>query len=136
MGRSRPREPERPPEFDPSSTIRVTMPRPGAGAAAGEESVPLRVEVLGGPMDGLRSRVSARSLHMGRTTENDLSLVLDASVSGRHARLVREGGHYWLEDMGSRNGTYIGDRRIEGRILVSSGTTFQVGRTRLEFLSP
>lgn len=39
-------------------------------------------------------------------------------VSGRHARLVREGGTIWLEDLGSRNGTTLNGLPVEGRVRV------------------
>jgi pSer/pThr/pTyr-binding forkhead associated (FHA) protein len=36
-------------------------------------------------------------------------------VSSRHARLVPEGGAWWVEDLGSTNGTYVGRHRVAGR---------------------
>jgi pSer/pThr/pTyr-binding forkhead associated (FHA) protein len=94
----------------------------------------IRVEVVGGPMDGLRAHVRASSLTMGRGGDNDLALPLDPMVSTRHARITQEGAHYWLEDVGSRNGTYFGDQKLSGRALVAPGSTFVVGQTCLEFM--
>ncbi len=85
-------------------------------------------------MDGLRSRVSSPSFSIGRETSNDLTLTLDPMVSGRHTRIAREGHHYWLEDLESRNGVYLGDSRVSERVLIGPGTTFTVGRTLLEFM--
>jgi pSer/pThr/pTyr-binding forkhead associated (FHA) protein len=93
----------------------------------------LRVEVVGGPMDGLRKTVAGSVLTLGRDEASDLTLPLDVSVSTRHARIVREKDHFWLEDLESRNGTFLGDKRIRKRALIGSGTHFTVGRTILEF---
>ena len=92
------------------------------------------VEVIGGPMDGLRNRVETPWFTIGRDAGNDLPLGMDPMVSGRHARIVREGQHFWLEDLGSRNGVYIGDQKLAQRVLLGPGSMFTVGRTQLEFM--
>ena len=95
----------------------------------------LTVEVVGGgPMDGLRNRVATPSFTIGRGAGNDLALAQDPMVSSRHARIVREDHHYWLEDLGSRNGVFLGDRRLSQRSLIGPGTTFTLGQTQLEFM--
>jgi len=93
----------------------------------------IRVEVVGGPMDGLRTQVRASSLTMGRGGDNDMALPLDPMVSTHHARITQEGAHYWLEDVGSRNGTFFGDQKL-GRALIAPGSSFVVGETCLEFM--
>ncbi|MEZ4227014.1 MAG: GGDEF domain-containing protein [Polyangiaceae bacterium] len=50
----------------------------------------------------------------------------DDGVSRRHARLVREGSHYVLEDLGSANGTFVAGNRIE-RQQLADGDVFQLG---------
>lgn len=103
-------------------------------APAADATRDICVEVVGGPMDGLRSRVKKPSFTIGRTAGNDLALTVDPMISSSHARIVREGNHYWLEDLGSRNGTYLGDRKLSKRVLIGPGTTFTAGRTELEFM--
>ena len=95
----------------------------------------MSLEVVGGPMDGERSLVEGSVVTIGRDEDNDLCLGMDGTVSTRHARIVCERGHYWLEDLDSRNGTYLGDQRLRERTLIGPGTLFRVGRTRLEFSS-
>ena len=94
------------------------------------------VEVVGGPMDGERRRAAAGILSIGRTEENDLALLGDPSISARHARIVIDQGQYWLEDLGSTNGTYLGEGKVQGRVLIGPGTVFVVGQTTLELISP
>ena len=109
-----------------------TKPRPVLQIKPDGEAK-LRVEVVGGPMDGVRCRVPGPVLTIGRNEGSDLTLPLDRSISGQHAKIVREEDHFWLEDLNSRNGTYLGDQRIQGRTLIGAGTLFTVGRTVLEF---
>jgi DNA-binding winged helix-turn-helix (wHTH) protein len=52
-------------------------------------------------------------------------------VSRRHARIVAEGGRFTLEDLGSKNGTYLGDRRLEGPAVLEDGDEFRLGRATL-----
>lgn len=92
------------------------------------------VEIVGGPMDGDRRRVRKMTLTIGRGEGNDVVLLLDSSVSTEHARLVVDQGQFWIEDLGSTNGTYLGDAKVEGRTLIGPGSVFVVGRTTLELL--
>lgn len=92
------------------------------------------VEVVSGPMDGQRNRVETPRFTIGREADNHLPLTLDPMVSGHHARIVREGHHFWLEDLASKNGVYLGDRRLSERALIGPGTTFTIGQTELEFM--
>ena len=55
-------------------------------------------------------------------------LRLDASdVSSEHARLGVEGGRVWVEDLGSTNGTLVGNNRVSGRAFVENGDTVKIG---------
>jgi pSer/pThr/pTyr-binding forkhead associated (FHA) protein len=104
-----------------------------SGQPPAEQLLVIGVEVVGGPMDGQNISVEGSVVTIGRTRDNDLSLGLDSAVSTRHARIVREHQHFWLEDLGSTNGTFVGDLRIRERTLIGPGTLFGVGKTRLEF---
>ena len=94
----------------------------------------IQVEVVGGPMDGESRRIATTSFSVGRGETNDLILRQDPTISTKHAKIVREGQHYWLEDLGSSNGTFIGDKQIEDRTLIGPGSVFVVGRTSVEFM--
>lgn len=50
----------------------------------------------------------------------------DPSVSRRHARVFMQSGELWLQDLGSRNGTFIDGRRLESKQL-HDGTLIQIG---------
>ena len=71
---------------------------------------------------------------LGRSLDNDLTLSRDPLVSGHHARIVRRGSTFYLEDLGSRNGTYVGGHRVHERIPIGPGTLITVGQTQIEFM--
>jgi hypothetical protein len=58
----------------------------------------------------------------------------DVTVSRDHALIVRRGGDWHLDDLGSLNGTYVNRHRIETHRLVD-GDELQVGKYKLTFLS-
>ena len=59
----------------------------------------------------------------------DVDLQPDGYVSHVHARLTYEDDEYWIEDLGSENGTWINDRRIEGKMRLSYGSKIRLGYT-------
>ncbi|MCB0358692.1 MAG: FHA domain-containing protein [Bdellovibrionales bacterium] len=55
-------------------------------------------------------------------------LRLDASdVSNEHARIGFENGQFWVEDLGSTNGTYVGGQRVTGRRVLDKDESIQIG---------
>jgi hypothetical protein len=58
----------------------------------------------------------------------------DVTVSRDHALIVRRGGDWHLDDLGSLNGTYVNRHRIETHRL-EDGDELQVGKYKLTFLS-
>lgn len=73
--------------------------------------------VVHGP-GGERARVAAEPLPftIGRHSRNSLVLA-DARISRDHARLLAVEGGYAVEDLGSRNGTFVNQERVEFRRL-------------------
>jgi DNA-binding winged helix-turn-helix (wHTH) protein len=57
----------------------------------------------------------------------------DASVSRHHARIVVDGFAARLEDLGSKNGTYVQDRRIETAVPLRDGDAIRLGSVALVF---
>ena len=69
---------------------------------------------------------------IGRRPDSDVFLD-DVTVSRDHALLVRRNGEFYLDDLGSLNGTYVNRRRIESHRL-ADGDELQVGKYKLTFL--
>jgi FHA domain len=56
----------------------------------------------------------------------------DAYVSQMHARLFGRDGQWFVEDLGSTNGTFVNDRRVASPTQVHAGDVIRVGKTVLE----
>ena len=59
-----------------------------------------------------------------------------ASVSREHARIVVNGERAEVEDLKSKNGTWLGSRRVEGRAGLENGDELKVGEIRLLYRGP
>ena len=69
---------------------------------------------------------------LGRIEEGAV-FVEDASVSRRHARIVVEGKRATLEDLDSRNGTWLGSKRLSEPAPLQDGDSFRLGSALLVF---
>jgi pSer/pThr/pTyr-binding forkhead associated (FHA) protein len=73
-----------------------------------------------------------RPVVVGRDAECDR--VIDVPmVSGRHARLVRSEGRTWIEDLGSSNGTFVNDQRIDHPTALQPGDLIGLGSYTLDY---
>ena len=75
--------------------------------------------------ESLKSR---QSIVIGRGAECDV-VVKDEKASRRHCRLSRQTADFLLEDLGSRNGTYVDGLRISEPTPLKSNQTFKIGDT-------
>jgi sigma-B regulation protein RsbU (phosphoserine phosphatase) len=71
---------------------------------------------------------------IGRAPENRIVLT-DSSVSRQHARLFSREDAWWVEDLGSKNGTKVNGNLIEGPKRLKPGDGVQVGSFQLVFSS-
>jgi pSer/pThr/pTyr-binding forkhead associated (FHA) protein len=71
------------------------------------------------------------TLTIGRTPGNDL-VIDNLAVSGLHARLLLEEGHFLLEDMNSLNGTFLNGQRIR-KSQLAEGDEILIGKHSLIF---
>lgn len=86
--------------------------------------------VCNGPQRGTVVSPRGRTFLIGRAPECDLRLE-DAYVSRHHCLLELVEDEWWLRDLGSRNGTWVGEQRVDRPFLLTPGTVFRVGRTHL-----
>jgi pSer/pThr/pTyr-binding forkhead associated (FHA) protein len=96
---------------------------------------PGQVVVRAGPNAGLRVPVDraldGTPLVIGRGPDAAVRLD-DDYVSTRHARIGVSGDTWYVEDLGSTNGTYIGNQRLTQATAIQLGTQVRVGKTTLE----
>lgn len=70
---------------------------------------------------------------IGRSPSNTVALN-DNFASGEHAMLALRDGKWWLEDVGSTNGTMLNRRLINGPTPVDLGDVIEVGKTRMKLI--
>lgn len=71
---------------------------------------------------------------LGRDEEAEVRID-SPGVSRRHARIVVTAGEAVLEDLGSKNGTYVREERLEAPVVLGDGDTFRLGRLLLVYRS-
>jgi len=82
--------------------------------------------MLSGPSPGSVHHLGRGELILGR--DDDLPYRIDdIAVSGRHARLFCKAGEFFLEDLGSTNGTFVEGSRIRGTHRLNDGDRVQLG---------
>jgi len=91
----------------------------------------VKIEVTSGPTDGEVFQFK-NSFGLGRDKTNEIALPLDKFISRRHARVLLAEPECFLEDLGSTNGTFVNNERLHGRIVLTNGQVFRVGRTWLQ----
>jgi pSer/pThr/pTyr-binding forkhead associated (FHA) protein len=105
-----------------------------AVAAAGEPPA-ARLVLLDGTTGGSPSGKALRVQEIttvGRAGDN--ALVLDDEfISAHHAVLRHQDGEWWLSDLGSTNGTWADNVRVDVPTAVQPGATIQFGRLRARF---
>ena len=69
---------------------------------------------------------------LGRSARNDLCIP-DPFASRVHAEVRREGEEYYLQDLGSANGTLYNGGTVEGTVPLTAGGRIQIGETEIVF---
>jgi pSer/pThr/pTyr-binding forkhead associated (FHA) protein len=92
---------------------------------------PTHVLVVDGANKGERADLSQAPILVGRGSDAAIRLD-DDYVSTRHARIAASGDQWFVEDLGSTNGTYIGSARITQPTTLTLGTQVRIGKTLLE----
>jgi len=110
---------------------------PRATATAGQTTRPRkgraahRLVVTGGQLAGTRLTLGEAPITIGRAEDSTL-VIADDYASARHARLVPRSGQWFVEDLGSTNGTYLDRNRVNGPTPVPIGVPIRIGRTSIE----
>lgn len=95
------------------------------------------ITLMSGPRDGDRYRFEPYFetdmfvINLGRRDTCDICLSYDSQVSRVHAQVLFDGRRFWLEDLESRNGTFMNNKPIRKRVKLIPGNLFRVGRTWL-----
>jgi hypothetical protein len=84
-----------------------------------------------GSLAGTRIALAGKPILIGRADDSTLVLT-DDYASTRHARISQLDGVWYLEDLGSTNGTYVGHSRVTGPMPLEAGVAIRIGRTVME----
>ncbi|GAB6984426.1 FHA domain-containing protein FhaB/FipA [Nocardioides pyridinolyticus] len=125
-----------------SDMFGARVPEAARGARAGKppkqpkppskrRGAPTHVYVSAGSNAGERVELDRAPILIGRGADAAIRLD-DDYVSTRHARIAASGDQWFVEDLGSTNGTYVGTVRITQPTTLSLGTQVRIGKTVLE----
>ncbi|NLH50749.1 MAG: FHA domain-containing protein [Myxococcales bacterium] len=93
------------------------------------------IEVFGESAGARRFLMRQAAFTIGRAPDNHLALV-DKLVSGHHAVIRHTAEGYVIEDLGSRNGLFVNNQKVQRHRLTPNLDTILVGDTRLRFSLP
>ncbi|GAA4918934.1 FHA domain-containing protein FhaB/FipA [Streptomonospora salina] len=110
---------------------RSSGPARPSRAPKARRNEPRTLVVTKGPLTGTSLNLTSQPIVIGRA--NDSTLVInDDYASGRHARIFSDEGRWIVEDLGSTNGTYLGQQRLTRPEPISVGQPIRIGKTVLE----
>lgn len=118
-------EPERQPTVvdsnfpQPRGSGEFPQPRPGHPTAL--------LVGISGPVQGRRFSIEKEQYRLGRNADNDLCITGDDYVSSHHASLLYEKGSLFLSDQGSRNGTFLNEKKVAETTMVQWGDRIRLG---------
>lgn len=90
-----------------------------------------RFTFVSGARAGQQVVVDKRVVRIGRDPSCDVALdpVADAAASSNHAQIMLlDNGQVLLSDLGSSNGTFIGDQKVTSAVPIATGTTITLGK--------
>ncbi len=102
--------------------------------AAPPPAVPTgRLVLSGGPGAGQVFELSRAILTLGRGSECDI-VIADDSISRQHAQILRQESGWYLQDLGSRNGTAVNGQRLNAPQRLEHGDALTLGAISLRYL--
>jgi hypothetical protein len=114
--------------------LKVSVPGFRRSAAKGGGKAPRQLVVTHGALAGTRIALDGRPILIGRA--DDSTLVLDDDyASTRHARISLRGTDWYVEDLGSTNGTYLDRAKVTAPLRVPLGVPIRIGKTVIELRS-
>ena len=96
----------------------------------------IELEFLSGPRDGEVVVIGSNRAEVGRDQGVHLQLSFDRSVSRRHAKIIREGDSFLVEDLGSSFGTIVDGKRIRGTSSINQDSIVAFGHTEVKVRVP
>lgn len=114
--------------------VRPQKAAPPARAASKTRSTrgaPTKVVIVDGPDKNRTVPLTGAPVTFGRGSDCTVPLA-DEYVSTKHARLLFHDGQWYVEDLGSTNGTYLGSERLTRSVPVHPRNRVRLGKTIFE----
>jgi pSer/pThr/pTyr-binding forkhead associated (FHA) protein len=124
-----------PPPPPPKVAPPVETPAPVAPVAVKNDSRPVLalLEITNpGPTKGQKFEIHVPLAHVGRGSHNDIVLA-DDSVSETHAKLQKRDDGWYVVDVGSTNGTYVGGQRLSAERKLEGAPDVRFGGVKMIF---
>ncbi len=104
-------------------------------AAADREAAdrPACLLVVGGELNGTLFDLINSITTVGRNTENTIPLEFQG-VSREHFKVLFNGEQFSVEDMGSKNGTFLNNHKLEGNKGLHKGDIIKIGSIAFKFI--
>lgn len=92
---------------------------------------PRYLAFTGGALAGNRLKLDGNPILLGRSGECTVPLK-DSYSSNRHARIYNNNGRWFIEDLNSTNGTFVGNKRLTTAQPLELGVVVRIGQTTME----
>ncbi|MGA2880046.1 MAG: sigma 54-interacting transcriptional regulator [Bryobacteraceae bacterium] len=96
--------------------------------------IPAELEAVAGPLNGSTIPLAEDETSIGREPTNQISL-LDGAVSRKHCVITRNAGQFKIQDLNSRNSTFVNGVPVTERTL-ASGDEIKIGNSLFVFVLP
>ncbi len=116
------------------STIVITDIHKALSSTENEaDQKPAALLVVGGELNGTLFDLVEPEVICGRSAKNSITLEFNG-ISREHFKLTMTETSFTVEDMGSRNGTYLNNDKVESPIELSKGDIIKLGAVALKYL--
>ena len=109
----------------------AVVPSPAAARVGGKARPPRTLAVIDESGGKAQTYRLDGTVQIGRGDGCDITLS-DTYVSSNHARIYRRDDGWFVEDLGSTNGTYLNQRRLTAPAELRAGDKLKIGKTVLE----
>lgn len=102
-----------------------------AGAISTHGPAVAHLAITAGSLKGTTLPLGAAPILIGRASTCTI-VIDDDYLSARHCRIFPENGQWLVEDLGSTNGTYLGNQKVEDPVPFTIGERVRIGATTME----
>lgn len=114
------------------SRAEQAAPATTAAPVVVDKALTLKLKVVDPPQRRGRTFDLGEEVTVGRSPGCAVAIEDDTFASSIHARVFMRNGDLWLEDLGSTNGTFLNQERLQGPARLQRGDRLKVGSTIME----